>query len=69
MELNNLVNELRDADIDRTYIIQVLINVIENEHIEDKAIKHLNAKFASALKEYRDEKQKEDEELTWNFIK
>jgi non-homologous end joining protein Ku len=59
--LRNIIAELRDADIDRTYIMQVLQSVIESNGLGDFAAKKLQDEFRTALAEYREEKRKEEE--------
>ena len=57
--LRNVIAELRDADIDRTYIMQVLQSVIESNGLGDFTAGKLEDEFRTALEEYRGEKGKE----------
>lgn len=58
--LRQLLNELSEADQDRSYIQHVLVCVIEDAGLLDVAADKLENRFESALAEYRAEVAEQD---------
>ena len=50
--LIKLLHELSDADVDRSYIREVLVKIIQDRGIEDYAVSELREKFKYELSEY-----------------